>query len=122
MSFLNLIYQYWYVIVVVVAVIIYAIYELRVFYKLSNSEKVKKIKAVLYALVAKAAEKYDEGSYDLIFASVYNAFTEKYPILKAIIPLDTIRDWVSEAFTLLKKNLAAQGKTFASLHNPTILK
>ncbi len=120
MSAITWLYNYWYILIIAIAVIVYLIYELKLFYKLPNSEKVKRIKAILYALVVKAAEKYDEGSYDLILADVYNEFTNKYPIIKSLIPIDTVKNWIAEAFNKLKGYLASQGKTLATLHNPSV--
>jgi len=112
--------NYWGVVVIVLAVIVYALYELIIFYKLPNSEKVKRIKAVLYSLVIKFSAQYDEGMYDIIFANVYDEFCSKFPVLKSIIPLDVVKQWVNEAFDNLKGYLTTQGKTLATLHNPNV--
>jgi len=114
---LNFIASNWGLIVIGLVLLSFVVYELAVFYKLPNNQKVKRIKECLLALVTVAAKSYDEGDYDLIVATVYNNFCNKFPILKSIIPIDIVKSWIKEAFDNLKSILATQNKTLASLRN-----
>jgi len=120
MNFINWIVTNWYVIVLVVAVIVYAFYEFRWFYKLPNSEKVKRIKACLLNWVTIAAKKYDDGEFDLLISEVYNDFCVRFPVMKSIIPVTIIKEWIKEAFDELEKVLKAENKTLAAFRNSEI--
>ena len=113
MSFINWLITYWPMIVIAIVLIVWGIYEFKLFYKLPNSEKVKRIKACLLNWVTIAAQKYDEGEMDLAIAEVYNMFCTKFPVLKSIIPLDTVKMWIKEAFEKFEGILASENKTVA---------
>jgi len=120
MNFINWIIANWYVIVLVVAVVLYVFYEFKWFYKLPNSEKVKRIKSCLLSCVTIAAKKYDDGEFDLLISEVYNDFCVRFPVLKSIIPVATIKEWIKEAFDELEKVLKAENKTLTTFRNPVI--
>jgi len=111
MSFINWLITYWPMIVIAIVLIVWGIYEFKLFYKLPNSEKVKRIKACLLNWVTIAAKKYDAGEMDLAIAEVYDVFCTKFPVLKSIIPLDIVKGWIKQAFDKLEGVLASENKT-----------
>lgn len=115
---MNVILTYWPVIVIAIVLIVWVIYECKLFYKMPNSEKVKRIKACLLNWVTIAAQKYDEGEMDLAIAEVYTLFCNKFPVLKSLIPLDTVKEWIKESFDKFKGILASENKTLATFRNP----
>lgn len=110
---MNWIITYWPMIIVAMVLIIWGIYEFKLFYKMPNNKKVKRIKACLLNWVTIAAKKYDNGEMDLAIADVYNIFCTKFPILKSIIPLETVKKWIKESFDQFEKILVSENKTVA---------
>jgi len=122
MNFINWLITYWPTILVIIVLAVWIVYKIKNFYKLPNSERVKRIKEWLLYWVTEAIKKYDVGEMDLAIAEIYGLFCDKFPIIKTLIPLDVVHQWIEQAFEKFQGILTAEGKTIATFKNPMIVK
>jgi hypothetical protein len=103
---MNLVFENWYVIVLILAVITLAVLYVRKFYGMPTEEQVGKIKEWLLYAVILAEKEFKNGTGALKLRYVWNLFVEKYPAVARVITFEMFSLWVDEALEQMKHLLA----------------
>jgi hypothetical protein len=103
---MNIVFENWYVIVLILAVITLAVLYVRKFYGMPTEEQVSKIKEWLLYAVILAEKEFKNGTGALKLRYVWNLFVEKYPAVARVITFEMFSLWVDEALEQMKHLLA----------------
>ena len=114
---MTLLMEYWWLAIVILAIIIIAFMFLTIYIKLPNSKKAKKVKEWLLFAVVQAEKELGSGTGALKLRFVYDMFITKFPLLVALIPFSTFSSFVDEALDKFKKLLATTPELQAYVAN-----
>lgn len=104
---IDFIVNYWWVLVIAVAVIVVGGYTLYVFIKMPKSSQIAKVKEWLLYAVAKAEKELGGGTGQLKLRYVYDMFIAKFPYLVQVISFESFSDLVDEVLDKFKDILSA---------------
>ena len=99
---MNIIFDNWYVIVLILAVIALAVLYIRKFFGMPTDEQIKKIKEWLLYAVILAEKEFKDGTGALKLRYVWNLFIEKYPAIAKVITFEMFSLWVDEVLEEMK--------------------
>lgn len=102
---MNILFEYWYVFVGVIAVAVLAGYSIALFVKLPKDEKIANVKNWLHYAVTEAEAKYKSGTGQLKLSYVYDLFVSKFPEIAKYIAFETFSQWVDDALIWLGNQL-----------------
>ena len=102
---MELLINYWYVIVGVIAVLIMIGIAIYKFAGLPTKSQVEKIKEWLLFAVTKAETELGEKTGQLKLHTVYDMFIVRFPSVARIVSFETFSSWVDEALVEMKKML-----------------
>ena len=102
---MELLMNYWYVIVGVIAVLIMIGISIYKFAGLPTKSQVAKIKEWLLYAVTKAETELGEKTGQLKLHTVYDMFIVRFPSVARIVSFETFSSWVDEALDEMKKML-----------------
>lgn len=102
---MELLMNYWYVIVGVIAVLIMIGISIYKFAGLPTKSQVEKIKEWLLYAVTKAETELGEKTGQLKLHTVYDMFIVRFPSVARIVSFETFSSWVDEALDEMKKML-----------------
>ena len=102
---MELLMNYWYVIVGVIAVLIMIGISIYKFAGLPTKSQVEKIKEWLLYAVTKAETELGEKTGQLKLHTVYDMFIVRFPSVARIVSFETFSLWVDEALDEMKKML-----------------
>lgn len=116
---MELLMNYWYVIVGIVAVLIIAGISVYKFAGLPTKEQVAKVKEWLLYAVTVAESELGNGTGKLKLRSVYDMFISKFPVMAKMISFETFSLWVDDALDEMRK-LLETNENIKQLINPII--
>lgn len=96
----------WYVIMGILALLIFAGYLVYKFAGLPTKEQLDRIKELLLYWVTEAEKELGSGTGELKLRYVYNLFVNKFPVTAKIISFDLFSDWVDEALEEMRELLS----------------
>lgn len=99
---MTLLMEYWWLAIVILAIIIIAFMFLTIYIKLPNSKKAKKVKEWLLFAVVQAEKELGSGTGQLKLRYVYNLALSKFPIFIKLIPFELFSNFVDGALQQLK--------------------
>lgn len=109
-NFALFIKEYWFLIIVAIAVISAIAIKVYTWFKQPTSDQLKNVKEWLLYAVAKAERELGSGTGQLKLRYVYNMFVEKFPAIAIFITFEDFSKMVDEALDkfneLLKENTA----------------
>jgi len=109
-NFALFIKEYWFLIIVAIAVISTIAIKVYTWFKQPTSDQLKNVKEWLLYAVAKAERELGSGTGQLKLRYVYNMFVEKFPAIAIFITFEDFSKMVDEALDkfneLLKENTA----------------
>ncbi len=97
MDALLFIGNYWYLIIIAIAIISVVSIKLYVWFKKPTNEQMKKVQEWLVWAVAKAEEKLGSETGQLKLRYVYDMFISKFPGVSIFITFDTFKNMVDKA-------------------------
>ena len=100
LSFIN---DNWFLIMIAIAFISSIAIKIYKWFKMPNSEQMKKVQEWLLYAVAKAEEKLGSGTGELKLRYVYDMFISKFPGVSIFIPFDTFKSMVDKALDELQE-------------------
>ena len=107
-NFALFIKEYWFLIIVAIAVISAIAIKVYTWFKQPTSDQLKNVKEWLLYAVAKAERELGSGTGQLKLRYVYNMFVEKFPAIAIFITFEDFSKMVDEALDkfneLLKEN------------------
>ena len=109
-NFMEILMNYWYVIVGVIAVLIMIGISIYKFAGLPTKSQVEKIKEWLLYAVTKAETELGEKTGQLKLHTVYDLFITRYPTVSKLVSFETFSSWVDEALDEMKKMLESNKK------------
>ena len=104
---IDFIVNYWWVLVIAVAVIVVGGYTLYVFIKMPKSSQIAKVKEWLLYAVAQAEKELGGGTGQLKLGYVYDMFIAKFSYLVQVISFEYFSDLVDEVLDKFKDILSA---------------
>ena len=102
---MELLMNYWYVIVGIIAVLVMIGIAVYKFAGLPTKSQIKKIKEWLLYAVTKAETELGEKTGQLKLHTVYDLFISKFPVAAKLVSFETFSSWVDEALDEMKKML-----------------
>lgn len=99
---MNFIAEYWYLIVVAVAIVAVAIYMVCKFFKLPRSSQIAKVKEWLLFAVTEAERELGSGTGQLKLRYVYDMFVTKFPYLVQFVSFEFFSNIVDEVLLKFK--------------------
>ena len=102
---MELLMNYWYVIVGIITVLIMIGIAIYKFAGLPTKSQVEKIKEWLLYAVTKAETELGEKTGQLKLRTVYDLFISKFPMTSKLVSFNTFSYWVDEALEEMKKML-----------------
>ena len=102
---MELLMNYWYVIVGIIAVLIMIGIAIYKFAGLPTKSQVEKIKEWLLYAVTKAETELGEKTGQRKLHTVYDMFIVRFPSVARIVSFETFSSWVDEALDEMKKML-----------------
>ena len=102
---MELLMNYWYVIVGIITVLIMIGIAIYKFAGLPTKSQVEKIKEWLLYAVTKAEQELGEKTGQLKLRTVYDLFVSKFPTTAKLVSFETFSSWVDEALDEMKKML-----------------
>lgn len=99
---MNFIAEYWYLIVVAVAIVAVAIYMVCKFFKLPRSSQIAKVKEWLLFAVTEAERELGSGTGQLKLRYVYDMFVSKFPYLVQFVSFEFFSNIVDEVLLKFK--------------------
>ena len=114
---MALLMKYWWLAIVILAILVIAFMFLITYINLPNSKKAKKVKEWLLFAVVQAEKELGSGTGALKLRFVYDMFITKFPLLVALIPFSTFSSFVDEALDKFKKLLATTPELQAYVAN-----
>ncbi|MBR2191174.1 MAG: hypothetical protein IJ883_06100 [Eubacterium sp.] len=99
---MNFIAEYWYLIVVAVAIVAVAIYMVCKFFKLPRSSQIAKVKEWLLFAVTEAERELGSGTGQLKLRYVYDMFVTKFPYLVQFVSFEFFSNIVDEVLVKFK--------------------
>lgn len=101
---MEIILEYWHVILAAIAVIVVGIVMAVQFFRQPSSEQVAKVKEWLLLAVLEAEKQFGgNGTGKLKLRSVYELFVRSFPWVAKIISFDTFAIWVDEALETVEE-------------------
>lgn len=100
---MNFIAEYWYLIVVAVAIVAVAIYMVCKFFKLPRASQIAKVKEWLLFAVTEAERELGSGTGQLKLRYVYDMFVTKFPYLVQFVSFDFFSNIVDEVLVKFKE-------------------
>lgn len=107
---IEILINYWYIIVAVIAILAIAGYKLYKFFKTPSNEQLKEVKEWLLYAVMEAEKQLGSGTGELKLRYVYDLFLARFPFLTALIPFDLFSKLVDEALDKFKALLSTNEK------------
>ena len=102
----------WFIIVVLAALILFAVLSILCFLKLPRKEQMNAIREWLLMAVTEAEKELGGGTGKLKLRYVYDLFVTRFPWAAQVVSFDTFSDLVDEALVemrdMLDKNRAVQ--------------
>ncbi len=99
---MNFIAEYWYLIIVAVAIVAVAIYMVCKFFKLPRSSQIAKVKEWLLFAVTQAERELGSGTGQLKLRYVYDMFVTKFPYLVQFVSFEFFSNIVDEVLVKFK--------------------
>lgn len=99
---MNFIAEYWYLIIVAVAIVAVAIYMVCKFFKLPRSSQIAKVKEWLLFAVTEAERELGSGTGQLKLRYVYDMFVSKFPYLVQFVSFEFFSNIVDEVLVKFK--------------------
>ena len=96
---------YWWLLIIVVAVLAVAGYAVYVFVKMPSNSQITKVKEWLLWAVTEAERELGSGTGQLKLRYVYDMFIVKFPAIAKVISFDVFSEWVSDALITVKEML-----------------
>lgn len=110
LHFLELITNYWYVIVGLIAIVALVIARVKGFIKLPTDKQIERVKEWLKYAVTEAEKELGSGTGQAKLRLVFDMFIQRFPIFSKFITFQTFSDWVDIALEWLNKQLATNEK------------
>lgn len=108
---LNFLVEYWWTIVIAVAVLAVVGYSIYVFVKRPTNEQLQKIKEWLLYAVTEAEKELGSGTGQIKLRYVYDMFLGKFPFLTSVVSFSSFSIMVDEVLEQFREML----KTNSSL-------
>lgn len=102
---IDFIVNYWWVLVIAVAVIVVGGYTLYVFIKMPKSSQIAKVKEWLLYAVAQAEKELGGGTGQLKLRYVYDMFIVKFPYLVKVVSFESFSGLVDEVLEKFRSML-----------------
>ena len=99
---MTLLMEYWWLVIVILAILVIAFMFLITYINLPNSKKAKKVKEWLLFAVVQAEKELGSGTGQLKLRYVYNLALSKFPIFIKLIPFELFSNFVDEALQQLE--------------------
>lgn len=103
MSVINFIQEYWYLIVVAIAVTSVVSIKVYKWFKKPNNEQIEQVRQWLLYAVAKAEKELGSGTGQLKLRYVYNMFIAKFPVVAMFIKFEDFSNMVDKALEELEE-------------------
>lgn len=102
---MELLINYWYVILGIIAVLIVAGFAIYKFAGLPTKSQIRKIKEWLLYAVTKAESELGAKTGQLKLRTVYDMFITKFPVTAQLVSFETFSKWVDCALDEMKEML-----------------
>lgn len=102
---MEMLVKYWFLVIVLLAVVYFVAYGIYQFFKSPKETKVKNIKEWLKWAVIQAEKKLGGGTGQLKLRMVYNMAVEKFPFIVDFITFEQFSEWVDEALDWMREQL-----------------
>lgn len=99
---MTLLMEYWWIAIVILAILVIAFMFLITYINLPNSKKAKKVKEWLLFAVVQAEKELGSGTGQLKLRYVYNLALSKFPIFIKLIPFELFSSFVDGALQQLE--------------------
>ena len=99
---MTLLMDYWWIAIVILAILVIAFMFLITYINLPNSKKAKKVKEWLLFAVVQAEKELGSGTGQLKLRYVYNLALSKFPIFIKLIPFELFSSFVDGALQQLE--------------------
>ena len=107
---MNFLINYWWLIIVTIAVIVVIVYGIYIFFKKPRVAQLAKVKEWLLYAVSAAEKELGSGTGALKLRAVYDMFIKEFPYLVKWISFETFSKLVDEALeifhNLVQSNMA----------------
>lgn len=100
---ISFVVNYWFILVVVIAILAIAGVALMTFVRLPNSSKAKKVREWLLYAVMEAEKELGSGTGQMKLRYVYNLAISKFPIFIKLLPFETFSKFVDNALETFEK-------------------
>lgn len=105
LHFVELVTNYWYVIVGLIAIVALVIARVKGFIKLPTDKQIERVKEWLKYAVIEAEKKLGTKTGQAKLRLVFDMFIQRFPIFSKFITFQTFSDWVDIALEWLNKQL-----------------
>ena len=99
---MTLLMKYWWIAIVILAILVIAFMFLITYINLPKSKKATKVKEWLLFAVVQAEKELGSGTGQLKLRYVYNLALSKFPIFIKLIPFELFSNFVDEALQQLE--------------------
>ena len=106
LHFVELVTDYWYVIVGLIAIVALIVARVKGFIKLPTDKQIERVKEWLKYAVTEAEKELGTGTGQAKLRLVFDMFIQRFPIFSKFITFQTFSDWVDIALEWLNKQLS----------------
>lgn len=106
LHFVELVTNYWYVIVGLIAIIALVVARVKGFIKLPTDKQIERVKEWLKYAVTEAEKELGTGTGQAKLRLVFDMFIQRFPIFSKFITFQTFSAWVDIALEWLNKQLS----------------
>ena len=110
LHFVELVTNYWYVIVGLMAIVALIVARVMGFIKLPTDKQIERVKEWLKYAVTEAEKELGTGTGQAKLRLVFDMFIQRFPIFSKFITFQTFSDWVDIALEWLNKQLDTNEK------------
>lgn len=114
-SFIEFMYNYWYLIVAGIAIISVVSIKVYVWFKQPSNKQLEQIQEWLLFAVAKAEEELGSGTGQMKLRYVYDMFVTKFPAIALFLSFDDFKKMVDKALKEFEK-LIEENKDIRALY------
>lgn len=106
LHFVELVTDYWYVIVGLIAIVVLVVARVKGFIKLPTDKQIERVKEWLKYAVTEAEKELGSGTGQAKLRFVYDMFIQRFPTFSKFITFQTFSAWVDIALEWLNKQLS----------------
>ena len=114
-SFIEFMYNYWYLIVAGIAIVSVVSIKVYVWFKQPSNKQLEQIQEWLLFAVAKAEEELGSGTGQMKLRYVYDMFVTKFPAVALFLSFDDFKKMVDKALKEFEK-LIEENKDIRALY------